>query len=51
MVNCLNVEKYILSIVSENFAVSDSQEVSELCLFHAFYTFLTLLSFLSCYSV
>jgi hypothetical protein len=29
MVNCLNVKKYILSIVSENFAVSVSQEVSD----------------------
>jgi hypothetical protein len=28
MVNGLNVKKYILSIVSENFAVSVSQEVS-----------------------
>jgi hypothetical protein len=27
-VNCLNVKKYILSIVSENFAVSVSQELS-----------------------
>jgi hypothetical protein len=29
MVNCLNVKKYILSIVSEKFSVSVSQEVSE----------------------
>jgi hypothetical protein len=29
MVNCLNVKKYILSIVSENFAVSVSQKVSD----------------------
>jgi hypothetical protein len=29
MVNCLNVKKYILSIVSEYFAVSISQEVSD----------------------
>jgi ERCC4-related helicase len=29
MVNCLNVKKYIFSIVSEKFAVSVSQEVSD----------------------
>jgi hypothetical protein len=29
MVNCLNIKKYILSIVSENFAVSVSQKVSD----------------------
>jgi hypothetical protein len=29
MANCLNVKKYILYIVSENFAVSVSQEVSD----------------------
>jgi hypothetical protein len=29
MVSLLNVKKYILSIVSENFAVSVSQEVSD----------------------
>jgi hypothetical protein len=29
MVNCLNVKKYILSTVSENVAVSVSQELSD----------------------
>jgi hypothetical protein len=29
VVNCLNLKKYILSTVSENFAVSVSQEVSD----------------------
>jgi hypothetical protein len=59
MVNCLNVKKYILSRVSENFAVSVSQEVSDIgkitrfiaaCVNSTpFYTFLTSLLFLSCY--
>jgi hypothetical protein len=38
MVNCLNVKKkYILSIVSDNFAVSVSQEVSDLSQNHVIY--------------